>query len=521
MLNQVLLCGVLLIGVTMVLAFDAPADVTGFTLGIAIVFVATGAAIVVPWNRIPIGISALVPVADIFAIALLRESTLMQGMGVLWAFPAMWLSSVFGVLGVVGSVSGIAILLWVVVVLDPSESVTPAVLLLPVVVAAFATISYFSARRAGAQRYVLDKQSQHLRQSLDRARRQEDLVTDVLDAVDFGVIRITTGGALVITNEAHARLQRASAERSRAYGPDGVTPLDDEDLPLARARRGELFDDQLVWYGDPGDDLRRALRSTARQIVDTDLSDAGTIIVTRDVTTEEMALRAREDLVASVSHELRTPLTSITGYVELALEDPALPPAARRSLEVAERNAERLLELVSDILTESADSRGAEMSIRPTEVDLAGVVQSAIEAAVPRASERRITIDGSGVDETLAFADAQRIRQVVDNLISNAVKYHRDGGHVEVAANHDGLHAWIIVRDDGPGISQQELPRVFERFFRSHSVRKTTTHGSGLGLAISRDIVRAHGGEITVQTDLGEGATFIVRLPASNPGEEP
>ncbi|MCR8526220.1 hypothetical protein, partial [Escherichia coli] len=156
---------------------------------------------------------------------------------------------------------GITGLYWLLIALYPTTVFNPMAVLLPVLVAALAAISYFGARRAAAQRIVLDKQSRHLQQSVDRARRQEDLVTDVLDAVDFGVIRLTTDGALVVTNEAHARLQRASAGASKAYGSDGTTPLDDEDLPLSRARRGELFENELVWYGDPGDERRRALRS--------------------------------------------------------------------------------------------------------------------------------------------------------------------------------------------------------------------------------------------------------------------
>jgi len=520
LLNQVLLGGTVLLAVLLVIMLQVDADATLLTCGVAIAFVATGMAFVIPWERTPAWVSLILPVADIFAIMLLRQAAPSALLGPLWAFPAMWISSAFGAMGTSLVIVGITGLYWTQQLLGPAESLTPSVIMLPVVIAGLSIIAYVGSRRSVAQRIVLDKQSRYLQQSVDRARRQEDLVTDVLDAVDFGVIRLTTDGALVVTNEAHARLQRSSADAFKPYAADGVTPLDTEDLPLSRARRGELFENELVWYGAPGDERRRALRSTARRIVDTDLSDAGMILVTRDVTTEELALRSREDLVASVSHELRTPLTSITGYLELALDDPELSPSARRSLEVAERNAGRLLELVSDILTASAASRqGVELTIDPVLTDLAPVMEAAIEAAIPRARERRITIDASGIEESPTFADPHRIRQVIDNLVSNAIKYNRDGGHVEVGATCDGLHTWIVIRDDGPGISANELPRLFERFFRSDSVRKTTTHGSGLGLAISRDIVRAHGGEITVQTAQGEGATFIVRLPASDPRE--
>lgn len=326
---------------------------------------------------------------------------------------------------------------------------------------------------------------------------------------------------MVVTNEAHGRLQRARADASRAYASDGITPIADDDLPLARARRGEVFENALVWHGDPGDERRRALRSTARRLVDKDLSDAGMIIVTLDVTAEELALRAREDLVASVSHELRTPLTSITGYVELALDDPSLSPVTRRSLDVVERNAGRLLDLVEDLLTASAAShRGVELSLRTVPTDLSVVVEASVEAALPRAVERRVTIDTSAVESVRAIADPHRIRQVVDNLLSNAIKYNHVGGRIEVGLTGDAAHVWLAVSDNGPGIPESELPQLFERFFRSGLVRNSTTHGSGLGLAISREIVRAHGGEITVRTAFNEGAMFIVRLPAMTGSEE-
>ncbi|HAQ60074.1 MAG TPA: PAS domain-containing sensor histidine kinase [Microbacterium sp.] len=517
--NQVLLASIVLLGSILILALGQARSIEAFVGGLALVFVATGAALVVPWGRLHPAVAAVIPAADIVAIGILRHASPESGLSLLWAFPAMWIAHMYGAIGTVLAVMSISALYWILVAIQPSSELTATTLLLPVLVGAIATIAYLAARRSSAQRELLDKQTRNLERAVERARRQEDIVTDALDAVDFGVIRISPDGSLAVTNEAHARLQRARANGADAvaFGADGVTRLFEDEMPLTRARAGGLFENELVWYGEPGDDNRRALSMTARRIQDVNGHDAGTIVVSRDVTREELALRAREDLVASVSHELRTPLTSIIGYLDLTLDDETLGPAARRSLEVAERNASRLLELVSDILTASAESRqGLDISIDPHMSDLSEVVVASIEAVTPPAGERRITIDASGVEPSMAFADPHRIRQVMDNLLSNAVKYNNDGGHIEVGLTSDGLHAWIVVRDDGQGISEQELPRLFERFFRADAVRKTTTHGSGLGLAISRDIVRAHGGEITVQTRAGEGATFIVRLPATD-----
>jgi len=514
-LNQVVLAGIVLLSTVLAVLLGTVLFPTILIIGVTLTFAATGLSFALPWTRLPAWTMLALPVADIVAIAFMRASAPSASLGLLWIFPVVWIASAFAGRGAIFAVLLVSLIYWALTAVDDAALMTPATVLLPVVIAAVAIIASSGARRANAQRVLLDKQSALLQRSVDRARRQEDLVTEVLQAVDFGVIRLTPDGELVMTNDAHGRLQRASLVGTRAYGADGFTRLDDDDLPLARARRGEEFENALVWYGEPGDEQRRALRSTARRLRDKDLSDAGMILVTLDVTAEELALRSREDLIASVSHELRTPLTSITGYVELALDDPGLSPVTRRSLEVVERNAGRLLDLVADLLAASAASRmGVELTVHTEPTDLSAAVAGAVEAATPWAEERRITIDTSAVTPVRTVADPHRMRQVIDNLLSNAIKYNRVGGRVDVALDDDGSHVWLRVTDTGHGIPETELPRLFERFFRSDRVRKSTTHGSGLGLAISREIVRAHAGEITVRTATGEGSTFTVRLPA-------
>ena len=343
-------------------------------------------------------------------------------------------------------------------------------------------------------------------------------MTEVLDAVDFGVIRINRDGRMAMVNEAHARLQGTDcgAPGAVAFRADGVTPLTSDATPLARARAGEIFESEVVWYGAAGQE-RRALSVTARRLVDRTGADAGSVVVSRDVTSEEQALRAREDLVASVSHELRTPLTSVLGYLELALDEPSLPSATREQLSVAERNAVRLRELVADILAMSVASRhGFELALQIARTDVATIVWAAVESAAPRAAEHGIHLDVVGIRSAVADVDAHRLRQVVDNLLSNAVKYNPRGGTVVVDVAVGGDEVLICVSDDGPGISEVEQAQLFDRFFRTDAVRNSATHGSGLGLSISRDIARAHGGDIHVRTSAGAGAAFTVRLPREN-----
>ncbi|MFG6277742.1 HAMP domain-containing sensor histidine kinase [Microbacterium sp. 5K110] len=520
-LHRNLLVSQLLLASATVLAIAVTAwgghvdDVTLFVIGAAMIFCSAALIVLTPRDRVSVWVAVCTPAVDVLAIGILREAAPAAGIGLLWAFPAIWIGSVWGIPGVVAVTVSVAAIMTHQAF--DAQQLAVSTLTLPFAISALAAMAHFAARRTRAQRSLLEKQAAELRRSVERARRQEDLVTQVLDAVDFGVIRITPGGELVVSNEAHARLQApdpwGSSPSPSAFARDGITPIPSEATPLARARAGEVFEGELVWYGMPGED-RRALNVTARRLPGRDDDEVGSVVVSRDVTAEEQALRAREDLVASVSHELRTPLTSIIGYLELALDDTALNAATRDQLEIAERNATRLRELVADILAMSAASRhGVDFALRPAPADVGEIVAAAVTSAAQHASAHGIRIDASGVGPCPGVVDAHRMRQVVDNLLSNAVKYNTRGGAVVVTVDRADGTITISVADDGPGISATDQGRVFDRFFRADAVRGSSVHGSGLGLSISRDIARAHGGDISVRSEPGQGAVFTVRLP--------
>jgi signal transduction histidine kinase len=520
LLNQLMLAGVVLILTLFVASGPFPGDLGLFFLGVLAVFIVTALTIVVPWNSLPLGWMAVVPGIDLAAIFIMRTSSPPSGFGLLWIFPVIWLATTFGMRGLIAGAIATAMLFAAVVWLDPQHHVAYATLLLPLIVLAVSAASFLTARQSAAQRHLLDKQAQVLAAALERARRQEQEVTEVLNAVDFGVVRIGTDGSTAVTNEAHGRLQSALGgpdAPAAAYQDDGTTPLPLEESPLQRALRGEAFNGQLVWYGDPSGP-RQVLSVTARRLTDTAGQDRGAVVVSRDVTPERAALQARDELVASVSHELRTPLTSILGYLDLVLDDESLPADARRQLEIAERNAERLLAIVADILAASRRPHAvtAQLPIRPLDVDIRPVVQAAVESMLPRAAERNVRIDDTGVPSLTAHIDPQRIRQVLDNLLANAVKYNVDGGQVVVTATADGRDVLIAVRDTGVGLEGTDRLRLFQRFYRGSAVRASGMAGTGLGLAISREIARAHGGDITVTTgESGVGSIFTVRVPGA------
>jgi PAS domain S-box-containing protein len=224
--------------------------------------------------------------------------------------------------------------------------------------------------------------------------------------------------------------------------------------------------------------------------------------------------RLKDEFVALVSHELRTPLTSIRGYLELVLDGEAgeVTDEQRQFLGVVERNANRLLDLVGDLLF-LAQIEAGKLSLEVGAVDLAAVAAESVETARPLAEEKEITLTLATSPLPLLAGDRARLGQLLDNLVSNAVKFTPQGGRVDVRASSSREHAILEVRDTGMGISADEQEHVFERFFRTSRATEQAIQGTGLGLAISKAIVHAHGGRITLASDDGEGATFRVAIP--------
>jgi PAS domain S-box-containing protein len=222
--------------------------------------------------------------------------------------------------------------------------------------------------------------------------------------------------------------------------------------------------------------------------------------------------RMKDEFVASVSHELRTPLTSIRGYLELVREDDALSDEHDQMLRVIERNAERLLLLVNDLLLAAQVAAGNDVSGASADFDLACLVDDAVAAAVPRADHGKVALTVN-TEPAMLRGDAVRIAQVADNLISNAIKFTPPGGTVSVALAVEDDCVKLSVADSGIGIPEDEQAGVFSRFFRSKAATKDAIPGTGLGLAIAKSIVEAHGGEITFTSAPDVGTTFVVALP--------
>lgn len=243
---------------------------------------------------------------------------------------------------------------------------------------------------------------------------------------------------------------------------------------------------------------------------------SGFIAVFQDITESALLEKNRREFIANVSHELRTPLTSVKGATETIIEDPDMPePIKQRFLGMVINESDRMTRIVQDLLVLSRlDNR--RMTWRPTRFDLYAAADGMCSAL-----EQEAKIHGHALiltpEESAPmpiFADKERIEQVITNIIGNAIKYTPDGGEIKVSVvETDSNNYEISVADTGVGIPKEDLEHIFERFYRVDKSRSTDAGGTGLGLSIAKDIIDAHGGNITMDSEYGKGTTVIITLP--------
>jgi two-component system phosphate regulon sensor histidine kinase PhoR len=333
----------------------------------------------------------------------------------------------------------------------------------------------------------------------------------ILDSMVEAVYVTDEGGRVILAN---AALEALIARDVRGQRAKNVIKSKELKLAIRRARKkNEATEVELeTVVGD-------RMRTFQAQVAPLP-EGAGVVTVLHDVTSLKNADRVRRDFVANASHELRTPLTAIRGFAE-TLRDGALDEAetARRFVDRILDQCRRLQLLLDDLLTlsrlESLEAAARER--RP--VDLARVVERAVETVMPRAAERRVEIVVDAAPDLPQVAgDADALERLIANLLDNAVKYNQVGGRVsvELAAGRAGetMDAVVLtVADTGLGIPAHARDRIFERFYRVDRGRARDEGGTGLGLAIVKHVVQSHGGSIEVDARPGGGSLFRVRLP--------
>jgi two-component system phosphate regulon sensor histidine kinase PhoR len=344
---------------------------------------------------------------------------------------------------------------------------------------------------------------------LAAVRDERDHLMTILASMSEGVLVVGGDGRARLVNPAFRSLFDLEGEVT------GHTVLE----LLRQPELARIVDDTLR-LGEPqsgGIELqapeRRTLLLASAALAG---GDKGAVVVARDTTALTRVADMRRDFVANVSHELKTPLAAIRGYAE-TLRDGALdePPTARRFTERILQHCRRLQALLDDLLTLSRlESVAAPAEREP--VDLSAVVQRAAELLAAAARERQVTLELPEIAEERMPAvpgDADGLERLVLNLLDNAIKYNQPGGQVTLRLAQADHAALLEVSDTGIGIPPESLPRIFERFYRVDKGRSRDEGGTGLGLAIVKHVAQAHGGQVDVESRMGKGTTFRVRLP--------
>lgn len=261
----------------------------------------------------------------------------------------------------------------------------------------------------------------------------------------------------------------------------------------------------------------RILQVNALALKSPDGARDGAILVFHDLTRLRQLEAVRQEFVANVSHELRTPLSLIKSAAETLIDGGKNDPAVTaRFLEIIDKHANRLTLLIDDLLLLARlDSGRVELNL--TTVPLRDAAQEALDDAALIARARGVQLINAVAPGIATEADPERLRQVLSNLIDNAIKYGRTEGTVTIGgrATEGGTRVELTVRDDGPGIPAEAKARIFERFYRVDKARTREQGGTGLGLAIVKNVVQAHGGDVRVESAAGKGTEFFISLPAA------
>ncbi|MGG6310466.1 cell wall metabolism sensor histidine kinase WalK [Paenibacillus macerans] len=357
-----------------------------------------------------------------------------------------------------------------------------------------------------------------LRDALAQNEEEKEKLASILTNMSDGVIATDENGRVILMN------RRASEMLMVEDRPvDGIDIM--SLLHLPPEEQGVLEQGRMhstILENDAPDGDVFLIRVTFTPIHRREIGIIGTIAVLQDVTEQEKLEASRREFVANVSHELRTPLTTIKSYTE-ALEDGAMedPELGSRFISVIQNQTERMIRLVTDLLHLSRlDSQEAQLRKQPTNVmEMLEEVADRFSFQMQEKDIKPTLFIASDVDT--AWIDRDQIDQVLDNLISNAMKYTPEGGAIALEARlTDDRQLAVSVEDNGIGIPKKDLDRIFERFYRVDKARSRNMGGTGLGLSIAREIVKAHGGTISLQSEFGKGTKVTFTLPMEKQGGE-
>jgi len=399
---------------------------------------------------------------------------------------------------------------WAKTAIFPDMSVTTSHVITIIVAGVITAI--ISRQVIKRQSRLIDEQknsNERLREALATAERSTNLLQSIITSVDEGLIIIDRNQRILLINDAAQsllNLRRKDFERLPDISRD--PPIIEAFLSvLTKGERASTRVEITVGIN------KRILRLQTAPLRFSDQQVEGVVGAFIDITQLERLESIRQAFLANVSHELRTPLTSITAYTETLLDGGLNDQAnSLRFLNTIHRNAERMRNLVNDISELSLIEAGA-VQLSFDRLSLHSVVSEVFNGLAPRSEKYQVQLRNEVPEDCSVIADRRRLEQILINLVDNAIKFNKPQGEVIVSASITEEQTIIRVRDSGVGISPEHLSRVFERFYRVDKARSRELGGTGLGLAIVKHLTRAHGGDAEVNSTIGQGCEFIIKLP--------
>ncbi|HEY7000312.1 MAG TPA: ATP-binding protein [Candidatus Udaeobacter sp.] len=331
-------------------------------------------------------------------------------------------------------------------------------------------------------------------------------------------------GLLVVDARSHVTLMNPTFEKLFGLRDPVVgVPLVEavrhatlDQLIAETLRTGEATRSQISLV-DSQTHVERHIEVSAEPIKKSDDETTGAVILFHDITELKQLDQIRREFVANVSHELRTPLSILRGYIEVLLDNPTSPEESARILSIMERHSKRLGLLIDDLLSLARlESSNANLELGIVHVE--ELFNNIAHDWRERSAAKKLKVFLDLPPETLALrADEVRLHEVLYNLVENAVKYSHENGQIHLRATKRGDEVVLSVTDNGFGISKEDLPRIFERFYRADKARSRELGGTGLGLAIVKHIAQLHGGRVEAESELGRGTTIRIVLPHISP----
>lgn len=364
---------------------------------------------------------------------------------------------------------------------------------------------------------ALKSLAQQLKARIGELVAERDRLSGILAGMIEGVLVIDATGKVIVANPAVERILGARAVVGKKLDdvrlPTEARALIERCMPrdgtaAETSRESRPSEAELEVQGDKGLSLAVYVRPLP--------SASGAVVaVLRDETALRRLMTMRRDFVANVSHELRTPVTAIQGYAETLLRGKTDGETSKQFLEIVHRQAQRIGGLVEQLLALSELEARSKDEIARDPVKVVSVAQHVAESVHGRAESRKVKVAIDAAPDVVVVADAEGLERAVINLVDNAIKYGKEAGTVSIRATRNDGVVDIAVTDDGPGIDEAHLARLFERFYRIDPGRSRSHGGAGLGLSIVKHLVEAMDGTIAVSSKLGEGTTFVITLPAA------